>query len=94
MGTFLVVGSPKGPHFLPRSLFSLFQAEERAKSESIHYLLNVDHLNPCDGKTSLNESHASLSVKFDYSIKGILGSYLMNYDNVPFIIDCEYMFNI
>ena len=45
MGTFLVVGSPKGPHFLPRSLFSLFQAEERAKSESIHYLLNVDHMN-------------------------------------------------
>ena len=36
-GPFSVFGSPKGPHFLSRSPFSLFQAEERAKSQSIHY---------------------------------------------------------
>ena len=36
-GPFSVFGSPKGPHFLSRSPFSLFQAEERVKSQSIHY---------------------------------------------------------
>ena len=36
-GPFSVFGSPKGPHFLSRSPFSLFQAEERVKSRSIHY---------------------------------------------------------
>ena len=52
------------PHFLSKSPFSLFQAEERAKSQRIHYYpLNDDHLNLCDGKTSFKESHASLSVK-------------------------------
>ena len=35
----------QGPHYLP------FQAEERAKSQSSHYLLNVDHLNTCDDQT-------------------------------------------
>ena len=42
-------GSPKGP--LSRSPFSPFQAEECAKSQSSHYLLNVDHLNTCDDQT-------------------------------------------
>ena len=58
MGTFFSFWVPK------RSPFSLFQAEERVKSQSIHYyLLNVDHLNLCDGKTSFNYSHASSAVK-------------------------------
>ena len=72
MGTFLVVGSPKGPHFLPRSLFSLFQAEERAKSESIHYLLNVDHLNPFDIKISLNESQINIQILAHVKLINIL----------------------
>ena len=46
-----------GPKKVP---IFLFQAEERVKSESTHYyLLNVHHLNLCDGSTSFNESHAS-----------------------------------
>ena len=46
-----------GPKKVP---IFLFQAEERVKSESTHYyLLNVHHLNLCDGNTSFNESHAS-----------------------------------
>ena len=43
-GPFSIFGSPKGPHFLQRSPFCLFQAEECAKSRRIHYLLYVDHL--------------------------------------------------
>ena len=46
--------SPKGPHFFSRSPLSPFQAEECAKSQSSHYLINVDNLNTCDGKTSFN----------------------------------------
>ena len=42
----------KVPIFFPRSPFSLFQAEYRAKSQSSHCLLNVDHLNTSDDKTS------------------------------------------
>ena len=34
---FSAYGSPKGPLFLSRSPFFLFQAEERAKSQNIHY---------------------------------------------------------
>ena len=52
-----------------RSPLSPFQAEERAKSQSSHYLLNVDHLNACDDKTSFNESHASLSMKLSFVLK-------------------------
>ena len=63
MDLFSDFGSPKGPHFFSRSPLSLFQAEEHTKS---HYLLNVDHLNTCDDKTSLNEYHASLSVKLNF----------------------------
>ena len=54
MGTFFRFWVPKrspffqGPHYLP------FQAEERAKSQSSHYLLDVDNLNSCDDKTSFN----------------------------------------
>ena len=60
MGTFFqFLGPQKVPIFFPRSPFSLFQAEERAKSQSSHCLLNVDHLNTCDDKTSLNEYHVS-----------------------------------
>merc|ERR1719391_1998027 len=62
---FQFLGPPKVPIFFPRSPFSLFQAEERAKSHSSHCLLNVDHFNTCDDKTSLNEQHASLSVKLN-----------------------------
>ena len=62
---FQFLGPQKVPIFFPRSPFSLFQAEERAKSQSSHCLLNVDHLNTCDDKTSLNEHHASLSVKLN-----------------------------
>ena len=65
-GPFSVFGSPKGPHFLSKVPIFLFQAEERAKSQSSHCLLNVDHLNTCDDKTSLNEYHASLSVKLNF----------------------------
>ena len=39
-GPFSVFGSPKGPHFLSRSPFSLFQAEERVKSQE-HPLLSL-----------------------------------------------------
>ena len=56
---FQFLGPQKVPIFFPRSPFSLFQAEERAKSQSSHCLLNVDHLNTSDDKTSLNEYHAS-----------------------------------
>ena len=62
---FQFLGPQKVPIFFPGSPFSLFQAEERAKSHSSHCLLNVDHLNTCDDKTSLNEHHASLSVKLN-----------------------------
>ena len=34
----------QGPNFLPRSPFSLFQSEECAKRQSIHYLLYVEQL--------------------------------------------------
>ena len=60
---------PKRSPFFSRSPLSPFQTEERAKSQSSHYLLNVDHLNTCDDKTSFNESHASLSVKLSFVLK-------------------------
>ena len=63
---FQFLGPQKVPISFPRSPFSPFQAEERAKSQSSHCLLNVDHLNTCDDKTSLNEYHASLSVKLNF----------------------------
>ena len=50
---------PKRSAFFSRSQLSPFQAEECAKSQSSHYLLNVDHLNTCDDKTTFNESHAA-----------------------------------
>ena len=56
MWTFFIFWVPK------RSPFSPFQAQERTKSQSSHYLLNVDHLNTCYVKTRVNESHARLSV--------------------------------
>ena len=62
---FQFLGPQKVPIFFPRSPFSLFQAEERAKRQSSHCLLNVDHLNTCHDKTSLNEHRASLSVKLN-----------------------------
>ena len=52
---FQFLGPQKVPISFPRSPFSPFQAEERAKSQSSHCLLNVDHLNTCDDNTSLNE---------------------------------------
>ena len=60
---------PKRSPFFSRSPLSSFQTEERDKSQSSHYLLNVDHLNTCDDKTSFNESHASLSVKLSFVLK-------------------------
>ena len=66
---FQFLGPQKVPISFPRSPFSLFQAEERAKSQSSHCLLNVDHLNTCDDKTSLNEYHASLSVKLNFLLE-------------------------
>ena len=66
---FQFLGPQKVPISFPRSPFSPFQAEERAKSQSSHCLLNVDHLNTCDDKTSLNEHHASLSVKLNFVLK-------------------------
>ena len=60
---------PKRSPIFSRSPLSPFQAEERAKSQSSHYLLNVDHLNACDDKTSFNESHASLSMKLSFVLK-------------------------
>ena len=65
---FQILGPQKVPIF-SRSPLSPFQAEERAKSQSSHYLLNVDHLNACDDKTSFNESHASLSMKLSFVLK-------------------------
>ena len=50
---FQILGPQKVSIFL-RSPLSPFQAEERAKSQSSHYLLNVDNLNTCDDKTSFN----------------------------------------
>ena len=62
--------SHKTVDFFPkRSPFSLFQAEERAKSQSNHCLLNLDHLNTSDDKTSLNEYHAYLSVKLIFLLQ-------------------------
>ena len=52
-------GSPKGPNFYSKPPLSPFHTEECAKSQSSHYLLNFDHLNTCDDKTSFNESHAA-----------------------------------
>ena len=69
MGTFFRFWVPKRSPFFSRSPLSPFQAEERAKSQSSHYLLNVDHLNTCDDKTSFNESHANLSVKLSFVLK-------------------------
>ena len=53
-GPFSEFGSPKGPHFFQGPHYIPFQAEECDKSQSSHYLLNVDNLNTCDDKTSLN----------------------------------------
>ena len=60
---------PKRSPFFSRSPLSPFQTEERDKSQSSHYLLNVDHLNTCDDKTSFNESHTSLSAKLSFVLK-------------------------
>ena len=69
MWTFFRFWVPKRSPFFSRSPLSPFQTEECAKSQSSHYLLNVDHLNTCDDKTSFNESHASLSVKLSFVLK-------------------------
>ena len=69
MGTSFRFWVPKRSPFFSRSPLSPFQTEERAKSQSSHYLLNVDHLNTCDDKTSFNESHASLSVKLSFVLQ-------------------------
>ena len=53
-GPFSEFGSPKGPRFFQGPHYIPFQAEECDKSQSSHYLLNVDNLNTCDDKTSLN----------------------------------------
>ena len=50
---FQILG-PQKVRIFSRSPFSPFQAEECAKSQSSHYLLNVDNLNTCDDKTSFN----------------------------------------
>ena len=63
-GPFSDFGSPKGPHFFEGHHYLPFQAEECAKSQSSHYLLNFDHLNTCDDKTSLfNENGTNLCIK-------------------------------
>ena len=66
MGTFFSFCVPK------RSPFSLFQAEEGTLSRSIHYLLNVDHLNPFDIKISLNESQINIQILAHVKLINIL----------------------
>ena len=66
---FQFLGPQKVPISFPRSPFSTFQAEECAKSRSSHCPLNFDHLNTCNDKTSLNEYHASLSVKLNFVLE-------------------------
>ena len=65
-------GSPKGPHFHSRSPFSLFQASERAKSQSSHHLAfaiwllvknNLFSRIPCQIVTE-SESNAKFAATF------------------------------
>ena len=85
-------GSPKGPHFHSRSPFSLFQAYERAKSQSSHHLTfaiwllvinNLFSRIPCQIVTE-SESNAKFAATFLTNLSRLYLTDSINFSKILF----------